>query len=292
MKTKLFLLALIYLCFASCNNDQEVEKFTNPSINKDSVNTSTTKAFSLDIPSKSNPMLHNNWENVTTIFLNGGGTIDAPWVFREGNSMNIPLNYRIDIKKEDGWKMLSHTMLDQSSEQPNYILFYNPLRGLVKGFYYNRYPIKNNSLIWVMEAKSPTTIFPSNKIIQNSLNSKEQYISTSNINEDSQFNFGHLNQGWNAFSFELSYSTVDNAPIVSIKAYNHETSNLTAAGDYSGEVIIPVPKEDPSGLKSLVSTVGKIANAGSSIIPQLKAQGRNLIKNLAYLETRFAYVSF
>jgi hypothetical protein len=82
-------------------------------ISKETTSSSLTRALSANYSSISNPTLHRNWENVDTIYLNGGGQIDAPWIVKEGNSMNIPENYRTDIKKEDGWIMLSHTLLSQ-----------------------------------------------------------------------------------------------------------------------------------------------------------------------------------
>ena len=261
------LLATICICISalliSCNKqdiDQEVVNTSRP----------LTKALSANEQSISNPTLHNDWENISIIKLNGGGEIDAPWVVKEGNSINIPLNYRTDIKKEDGWIMLSHTLLNQSSLEPNYILLYNKNTGIIKGFYYNRENIKNQSFIWVMESQNPTSVFLSNTTIQEPFNTLNSYMTSSNIVENSSFDYGQLNQGWNCFSFELPYGSINNSPIISIKGYNNESSTLNLSGVYSGEVVIPVTSEEPSGLKSLVSKIGSVVGAASAIIPQLK----------------------
>jgi len=261
------LLATICICISafliSCNKqdiEQEVVNNSRP----------LTKALSADEQSISNPNLHEDWENITTVKLNSGGEIDAPWVVKGGNSMNIPLNYRTDIKKEDGWIMLSHTLLNQSSLEPNYILLYNKNTGIIKGFYYNRDNIKNQSFLWVLESQNPTSIFLSNATIQEPFNTLNNYMTSSNIVENSNFDYGQLNQGWNCFSFELPYGSINNSPIISIKGYNNENSSLKLSGTYSGEVVIPVTSEEPSGLKSLVTNIGKIVGTASAIIPQLK----------------------
>jgi hypothetical protein len=267
MKKKALLLA-IWTCASmlliSCNAQQDIE-------NQEAANTSTisTRTLSADEPSISNPNLQNDWENVDVIKLNGGGEIDAPWVVKEGNSMNIPLNYRTDIKSEDGWIMLSHTLLNQSSLEPNYILLYNKYSGIVKGFYYNRENIKNQSFLWALESQNPTSVFLSNDRVQEPIDSCNTYVTSSNIVENSQFNYGQLNQGWNCFSFELPYGTINNAPILSIKGYNNENSSLNLSGTYSGEVIIPVTSEEPSGLKSIVTSLHAVAGLAAAIFPQL-----------------------
>lgn len=264
MKKNCFIaLSLLLSSITFSCSDKDVQ------ISKETTSSSLTRALSANDSSISNPTLHRNWENVDTIYLNGGGQIDAPWIVKEGNSMNIPENYRTDIKKEDGWIMLSHTLLSQSSSEPNYILLYNPYRGIVKGFYYNKENIKNQSFIWVMEATNPTSIFPSNTLIQNSLNATSNYMTTSNILESSQFDFGALNQGWNAFSFEFPYATTNNAPIIAIKGYNNENSTVTLSGTYSGEVIIPITSTQSSDASSIVSAIKGALSAVSSVVPGL-----------------------
>lgn len=244
----LFILFFTCMVIFSCQEEVILEQ---KSIDNSPIQ---TRALSIDEPSVSNPDLHNNWENITTLFLNGGGDIDAPWVYKEGVSMNIPLNYRTDVKKEDGWTMLSHTLIRSTSREPNYILLYNKKTGVLKGFYYNENPENNNSFLWAMEATSPTSIFPSNELLQKPLNSTYKYITTSNIVEQSTFEFSELNAGWNAFSFELSYGTVNNNPVISIKGYNNQQSLITGSGKYSGEVIIPVAG-GATGFASMMSVL-------------------------------------
>lgn len=262
-KLSLFIL-LSAVTIISCNDDPIL------TVDENVVDEPATRALSIDQPSISNPTLHDDWENVSTIYLNGGtSSISAPWVNEEGGSNIIPLNYREDIKKEDGWIMLSHTILDQSSAEPNYILLYNKKRGIVKGFYYNPINIMNPTFMWVLEADQPTSVFPPNDLIFGPVNTTSQYTTSSNISSDSPYNFGGLQQGWNAFSFELPYGSINNSPVVTIKGYNDLLTEVILNGDYSGEVIIPVPREDSSGLSSFLSSMKGLFGVASKIIPAL-----------------------
>lgn len=247
------------LCFYSCSNDDDgIDIQANNHVETKLV----AERLSMNEPSISNPTLHDDWENVNVIYLNNsrpGQYVDAPWTNLEGNSIDIPFSYRMDIKKEDGWSMLTHNIMDIDYSGPNYILLYNKKRGELKGFYYNPSYEKNKSCVWVMEVQNGgvTSVFTSNKKNSNLMNKKYHLMTTSNIIEDDTFSFGQLNPGWNAFSFDLVYGTEDNAPIVRIYGYFDEQNEIKMEGKYSGEVAIPITKAEPSGAAKLLSKISK-----------------------------------
>lgn len=74
-KNVLFLVAFLCLILTtfSCRDQEEQ---TTDGINSKGI--TLTRALSANETSVSNPTLHDNWENVETINLNGGGEIDAP----------------------------------------------------------------------------------------------------------------------------------------------------------------------------------------------------------------------
>jgi len=272
-----FLVALLFISLSSCNDEPPFIPENKELISK-SENRMELRGLSYDKPSVTNPTLHADWENVTKIVLNNGLTTDAPWTNNGGNSIDVPLNYRMDIKKEDGWYMLSHSMLEKNSAEPNYILLYNRNTGILKGFYYNGNPNPNQLMIWALESAQPTSILQSNSLVTGILNSKSNFITTSNLLTKNVFSvsqngtpnsFGPLSSGWNAFSFELPYGEIDKAPIVSIYGYSQIKSEISGEGSYSGEVVIPVSKEE-SGLDNILSPIKKVLGAGSQIIPQIK----------------------
>lgn len=255
---RLSTLVCILLGFISCENE---EVYLSTPTEKEQASVIQTKALSTDYPSVSNPTLHDNWENVRTIYLNNGPEIDAPWVIKEGNSMNIPDDFRIDIKKEDGWKLLGHSMIKRESGEPNYIFLYNKKRGLLKMFYYNLTEQKNNNFIWIMEStKGATSIFPTNTGLQGPLNSKYEYVATSNVLRNSDFNFGALYKGWNACSFVLVYGTIDKEPLISIKGYNDEKGTINLSGTFSGSLEIEVPQNNPNPFDAIAGKLAPITS--------------------------------
>lgn len=85
--------------------------------------------------SKTNPFLLNDWENVNEIVLNTSGNhkVSAPWA--TGTSSSLDVDFRKDIKKEDGWVMLFHTFKKKGlDEKQNYMCFYNRFTGFLKFF--------------------------------------------------------------------------------------------------------------------------------------------------------------
>ncbi len=222
-----------------------------------------TKALVPLVVSKSNPDLFEMWDSITTVKLNRGGVVDVPWAFVLGNSMNIPDDFRMDVKREDGWEMLYHTLIDEDLAEPNYILFYNRKTCVLKVFYFSIYPENNQHLYWVLEANSPSCVIPSNTITQK--DEKRKLATTSNvIKHNSIGDIGHLNIGWNAFSFELPYGYSDNSDlVVSIYGYNEEVSESHLKGNFSGVVNIPKEVTEDS---ELLGSLGTFAKAASSIL--------------------------
>lgn len=234
MKKRLLHLALLFcLPFAiySCKEEgtQDIEEIEN---NQEPQKGSTdfriewlktlpdyrpeTKSLSNDFPSTSNPELKDNWENVDIIYLNAwnypGACIDAPWIYKEGSSNGIPIDFRTDIKKKDGWKMLFHTLLKSTLLEPNYIIFYNPEKMLIKGFYYSLTPFLNRSFEWVMTMYDTT-------------NNTRDYIISTNKRRESVIKIEAIIPGWNAFEFHLTPEIINNAECVTFEGCGIDSQN-------------------------------------------------------------------
>lgn len=241
---------------------------TNQDLDIEPQKSSETRAIvnpTLGTSSKSNPNLYNDWENITTIYLNGGKTVNAPWVIQGGNTMNIPDNVRIDIKKENGWSMLGHTITESTSAEPNYMIFYHKKTGILKGFYFSDTQKENENFNWILEADKPSSIIPSNTKEANLTNSPVQYSSTSNILKSSvTSSSGALRYGWNCFTFELPYGQIHTNPIVHIDGYNILVSNAKLNGTFAGEVVVPSVSSSNS-LDPWVKYWGTVSNLSSAI---------------------------
>jgi len=243
--------------FMSCNEDSILD--TSSTIpNEIPQQRAELRALSFDVSSVTNPTLHDDWENpnLTTLRLNDDSEVIVPWNSGTGTSIDIPKAQVQDIKKEDGW-LLSHNMLTINNE-PNFMFFYNKRRGVLKVFYYNKTNILNQSLIWVVESNTPTSILPSNTLIQGVINTNNQYATTSNLLNNSITNFGQLVQGWNMFMLELPYGQINNNPILNIRSYNNLGSTIELGGDFSGDIAITIPQSSPSFFSSLLSILGDI----------------------------------
>lgn len=148
----------------------------------------------------------------------------------------------------------------------------------------------NNSLVWVLESNINTSLFYSNVNVTNDTFTTYKYITTSNIVEDSDFNFGQLNYGWNLCSFELFYEKVSGNPILSIKAYNAQSGQIGLNGNFSGQVKIPkiVTTGPLDGVSKIINAISSVTghflekipgissiydaiSAGSSIIGKINA---------------------
>jgi len=100
--------------------------------------------------STTNPNLISDWENVSTIVLNSGETVTAPW---DTNAVTSELSekFRTDIKKSQGWIMMFHTFKEFNLDRgQSYICFYNLFTGVMKVFYYAETTKSASTNRWIL----------------------------------------------------------------------------------------------------------------------------------------------
>lgn len=219
-----------------------------------------------------NGELYNNWENIDKIFLNGanGNFTYSPWVNLDGTSINIPDEFRMDIKKDDNWQLIYHSMNDSQLDEPNYMFFYNKKTGILKVFYYSTALENNQNLIWVLEAEKPTKLLQANTLEQSY--EKQKYTTTTNLTvQDKLTDIGNLNPGWNSFYFELPFDNENSDEIIkmSIKAYNTNEFSLKAKGKFSGVVNIPKEVKEESGFFKIIEKLANIMSGANNIFGAL-----------------------
>lgn len=258
------LIASISVILIGCNDNQDDITLENQS---SGITTRAIVSPLLGQSSTSNPTLYNDWINVRPIKLNREGEVDPPWYFGAGNSMRIPDNIRMDVKKEDGWIMLGHTLERLNLAEPNYMLFYNKRTGILKGFYFSDAAAQNQNVKWVLRASQPSSLMPTNGRISNLNNIGQEYAITSNIAVASVISSdAALNQGWNCFTFELPYGIINQKPIISITGYNINTYESTSTGTFSGQVIVPtmVSSNSLDGWKSFLNMTSSFTGAANT----------------------------
>lgn len=148
MKRKFFTLATLILTMTSCSDDQMLEAPNN------TVEPPMSRAIvGMGNVSTSNPNLISDWENQEMITLNTlnaalqGEKVTAPWA--NGCMTELLQDFRKDIRKADGWKMLFHTFNKAGGDKNlNYMFFYNIFTGIIKVFYYYEGDTGGSTLQW------------------------------------------------------------------------------------------------------------------------------------------------
>ncbi len=278
MKKNLYMTILSIAALLLGCTDSENELVTD-----DYSNEKTTKGMVSPIlgkESSSNPNLYyywDDWSKVNNIFLNREGEIDPPWYINFGNSMRIPENIRIDVKKEDGWIMLGHTLERLNLAEPNYMLFYNKKTGILKGFYFSDAAEQNQNVKWVLSTSQPSSLLPANERVSNLSSQGQTYAITSNIVIPNVISSeGPLYQGWNCFTFELPYGTLNQNPIISITGYSINRYELTGTGTFSGQVVVPttVTSNSLDSWKSFLSMTSSFTGATSTFANLFKKDNK------------------
>lgn len=213
--------------------------------------------YPLLMKSRNASTFETDWENFTKVVVSDTEDIDLPWGNR--SDANMPYTFVMDIKKEDGWKMLFHTLTDDVADNIRYIALYNQRTGFLKILYYlksNSYA--NNGGAWNLEFTSP----------QKFLNHTSELAipqNTGNLlywgcsNGMKQGNKGFM-VGWNGFQIQLAYSpnsTDDYALDISSNILlNGEMDLLGTSKSYSQGTILTHGSTNPlSGLTSDLASV-------------------------------------
>lgn len=226
MKTHHFFSVSIGIClFAlmSCNDDQLVTTNADPQVEAQIIDDGIIYPLSNDFKNlftKSNEnSFETNWENWDKILTSKQDEISLPWAANSTGS--VPADLAFDIKKEDGWKMLFHT-LTNTTDLGLYAVFYNQRSGIMKVFYYEPTNERNNSAAWYLSFVSPQTWLNmgAEVAIPTNLGQLKSWVCTNAVNHLSK---GIIN-GWNCFQVPLAYNPT-NSGSQYIEMYS-ESSNI------------------------------------------------------------------
>lgn len=204
----------------------------------------------------SNPDLLTDWENVEEIVLNEGNKVLSPWEMNFAGT-TLPYSFSVDIKKEDGWVMLFHTMREVNLQPgQNYMCFYNRLTGFVKIFYcFQGDPSLTEGLHWFVKTDAARTT---------RLFNQSEYISKADAEspEHDQLVFSNLNKnegkglekGWNGFEFQVPYCEDYKDLIFYIGAFDKKVTDIQISGKQALETVGTIT---PIGLLSGSGTSGQ-----------------------------------
>lgn len=269
---------IIAVSTVSCTetlNDADFEKSIHPvSQNQDWIVYPSSDSFT---PlTKSELSFETDWEDFNQ-YESNGRILDMPWS-SDFTDANIPKEIAVDIKKEDGWKMLFHTLGGHNISQL-YMAFYNIRTGFMKVFYYAAIGESNNNAIWTLSFTSPQKwLNATNEVaIPINLGSLDTFTSSNTVQQQNK----GLQIGWNCFLVPLSYNPEDNEnQSIEISSLSSNITNVSLFGNdysYSSGTIVTYGSNNPvSSLNSSVATV--IGNTAENWVDDKIADG-SLKKN-------------
>lgn len=215
----------------------------------------------------------NSWEVCQECVLPSGKSVILPW--NNGAATTIPDDIRKDINAEDGWIILDSTVelvdytmdVTNADNGVNYLLFYNTMSGILKGFYYAESMTTNNCGFWNLSTSSPTKLFnfmpyfsepisgnaPQNVIVTN--------VTSNGITQGFEI-------GWNCFQLELSYDENSNNEKLNISAFAMNNTKFTLTGAY---------QSTSSG--TIVSSTANKSNLIDGIATGIGEAGKQWIKD-------------
>ena len=231
IKDMRFFLSTIVACILcmSCQNDISIEQITPHKIS--TIDNKVTYPLFNTI-TRSNNEFDTSWETISQVTLPSGILVYTPWNTTM-SSTTVPTNFRTDIKKADGWKLIAHT-LNSSEKGLNYLFFYNQFTGFLKTFYYLENNFAQTTGLWHIHIDRPQGLLAFTEGYTRPANSKEKiqdvYCSNISINEDKPFS-----QGWNCFEVELAYDPQFSGAFLTIEPCGILKSQIEMSGEYNSK---------------------------------------------------------
>lgn len=290
MKIAILLSFLVVLgSLASCGDDILT-------IEQQQINVATRgMSIEEDEISQTNPNLLTDWENIDQILLSTNKYVSTPWV--SGSTTRLPAEFRMDIKKEDGWDMLFHTFKRLGyEEKKNYMCFYNKFTGVLKVFFYNETEKTGGTKTqWTITQTShlnePLRIldvpnFFSKADDEDSDNVSGSVSITNNIPNEIQ----GLTRGWNGFEYQIPrYSSQSLDCEIAIGADDITVINFEFLGS-NDQITTGTIKSVASSGKS--AKEGVTTQSGSEAVEYINkiASSKTGLKDVAFIGERIGDV--
>lgn len=259
MKTKLYVLLSSVLFLMSCSEEFVLE---DNSLNEPVFDSSVkyTKGVVYPLANKSitrSSTLESNWEMVEKVTLPSGISVNTPWA--NYASGDIPVDVMRDIKLEDGWELIAHTMTPDNEQGHNYLIFHNFTTGILKVFYYLENYQTNNMGIWHLQFDGGTQKYfnfadqVADPICHDGARTS---IDITNLTEKSSKGFS---AGWNCFQVELAYDPLPLCSSLRISAINYNVQNMNLGGEYNSATNgLLISKSTSNPFSSMVNGVANL----------------------------------
>lgn len=214
-----------------------------------------------------------SWDVCEKGILPSGETVILPW----GNSArtSVPDDIRKDVKMEDSWVILDTTVsfidysttITSADSGVNYLIFYNTLTGVLKGFYYAETMSSNNCGFWQLSTSASTKLFNFLSYFAEPMNgSSPQKAAISTVTTNGIT--GGFELGWNCFVQELSYDPNSVNQRLNITAFALDKAVVNLSGAYQSK---------SSG--TIVSTTGNKSNLIDGLATGMGSAGKEWVKD-------------
>lgn len=223
---------VITMVITSCQDETFVESQTVVTENMDN---GIVYPLSKKAQTRALSAFDTDWENQISVILNSGEPVNLPWC---NSNANLPVQFCYDVKKEDGWILLLHTLSNTSitsEDDINYMILYNQRTGMLKIFYYLEDNIINNGGVWTLNFSYLThQLFNHTGFLAQpmDINHANNYSSTNaSTKADASFR-----RGWNGFQVQLAYDDSNNFSDakLSIETECTNTWDVNLYGDFVG----------------------------------------------------------
>lgn len=259
MKTKLYVLLAGVLFLMSCSEEFALEDNSlNESVFDSSVKYTEGVVYPLtDKPLTRSVTIDSNWEQIEKVTLPSGISVNTPWA--NYASGDIPVDVMRDIKLEDGWELIAHTMTPSNESGQNYLVFHNYTTGILKVFYYLENYQTNNMGIWHLQFDGGTQKYfnfadqVADPICHDGVRTS---IDITNLTEKSSKGFS---AGWNCFQVELAYDPLPLCSSLRISAINYNVQNMDLGGEYNSATNgLLISKSTSNPFSSMVNGVANL----------------------------------
>lgn len=231
MKHKWYIVLTAILLLTGCSDTQILKQDCSPIV-KQSVEYTAGVVYPLvNKPKSRSTALDSDWETVNKVTLPSGVSVATPW----GNYVagDVPVDIMRDIKKEDGWELIAHTMTPENDPGHNYLIFHNYATGILKVFYYLENYQTNNMGIWRLQfdgGSQKYLNFADQVADPACYESDRTSIDVTNLTEKASKGFS---AGWNCFQVELAYDPSPLCSSLRISAVAYNVQNIDLGGEYN-----------------------------------------------------------
>lgn len=237
MKPIYYLASLFFLAIA-CTHELDMQSRPasfSPTENPDGIVYPLSAEYAGHVVTRAGENFGTNWENFSQVTLASGKTVDLPWSRNSVVPCAVPDVLASDILKQDGWRIIAHTMFVTTNPGMNYIFFYNKYSGVLKAFcYIETTNTGTNTAIWELSMDRPQTLFDFGDKFATAVNSrvKNSRVNISNIVTSTTKGFA---AGWNCFQLELAYDPNFSGGYLHVDPLSMNQSTIQLTGSYQSK---------------------------------------------------------